>query len=357
MKDRIPMYPGRVMLIPVSGQENIYDMTRADQPEQEGTPLNKASLLTDETAEAIGLSGDPTVNEALSKLMQNIPTAILNVHSNAGIVVTATKDSTVLSATTNDEGLAVFHFDKLGIWTLEATINNTTVSMPYDITGIAIFDVYITTNLETASWEVISAISEAGQASTIWSIGDTKTIKINDISYTVQIIGFNHDTKDSGGKAGITFQLMNCLDYKDAMNGENKNDGGWKTSLMRNSILPGILIQMDENLQKAIKSVTKKYGIGNTSPTINIVSDKLFLLSEIEIFGKSSKSGVAEGSQYAWYQAGNSKIKQINGSNDSWWERSASIANSNTFCVVRSTEKADTSSAAIPNGIAFGFCV
>ena len=50
MKDRIPLYPGRVKLNPVTGQENTYDMVRADDPTQEGTPLNKASLLSDETA-------------------------------------------------------------------------------------------------------------------------------------------------------------------------------------------------------------------------------------------------------------------------------------------------------------------
>ena len=40
--DRIPTYPGRVKLTPVSGQTNTYDLTRADQPIAEGTPINKA---------------------------------------------------------------------------------------------------------------------------------------------------------------------------------------------------------------------------------------------------------------------------------------------------------------------------
>lgn len=40
--DRIPTYPGRVKLIPVPGQENTYDMVRADEPIVEGTPINKA---------------------------------------------------------------------------------------------------------------------------------------------------------------------------------------------------------------------------------------------------------------------------------------------------------------------------
>lgn len=69
MQDRLALFPGRVKLVPVNGQENVYDMTRLDSPTVEGTPLNKASLLTDETAEAIGL--DPvaaTPSEAMLAL-------------------------------------------------------------------------------------------------------------------------------------------------------------------------------------------------------------------------------------------------------------------------------------------------
>ncbi len=40
--DRVPTHPGRVKLIPVVGQENTYDMVRADAPIEAGTPLNKA---------------------------------------------------------------------------------------------------------------------------------------------------------------------------------------------------------------------------------------------------------------------------------------------------------------------------
>ena len=65
MKDRVPLYPGRVKLAPVSGQENTYDMVRADEPTQEGTPLNKANLLSDETAALYGLGEEGTVNDAL----------------------------------------------------------------------------------------------------------------------------------------------------------------------------------------------------------------------------------------------------------------------------------------------------
>lgn len=66
MKDRVPLYPGRVKLVPVSGQENVYDMTRADQPTQQGDPLNKATLLKDATAALFGLSTDAVPDDVLA---------------------------------------------------------------------------------------------------------------------------------------------------------------------------------------------------------------------------------------------------------------------------------------------------
>lgn len=40
--DRVPTNPGRVVLTPVPGQANTYDMVRADAPTTAGTPVNKA---------------------------------------------------------------------------------------------------------------------------------------------------------------------------------------------------------------------------------------------------------------------------------------------------------------------------
>lgn len=55
--DRVPTYPGRVKLTPVSGQTNVYDMVRSDSPTEVGTPINKA--LFDN--KAYTLTGDVTV--------------------------------------------------------------------------------------------------------------------------------------------------------------------------------------------------------------------------------------------------------------------------------------------------------
>lgn len=43
--DRVPENAGRVMLIPVTGQANTYDMVRADNPSEVGTPINRTLLM------------------------------------------------------------------------------------------------------------------------------------------------------------------------------------------------------------------------------------------------------------------------------------------------------------------------
>ena len=72
MQDRVSLYPGRVKLEPVAGQANLYDLTRADQPTQEGTPLNKASLLKDATAALFGMGTDAVPDDLLSVLSKSV---------------------------------------------------------------------------------------------------------------------------------------------------------------------------------------------------------------------------------------------------------------------------------------------
>lgn len=57
VEDRISTYPGRVVMTPVEGKTNTYDLVRADVPIAEGTPINKA--LFDSKADT--LTSDVTV--------------------------------------------------------------------------------------------------------------------------------------------------------------------------------------------------------------------------------------------------------------------------------------------------------
>ena len=90
MQDRVSLYPGRVKLEPVAGQANLYDLTRADQPTQEGTPLNKANLLSDATETAMfGSAANRTVDEAFAGLAAQIKL----IMSNTASITLTLKDS------------------------------------------------------------------------------------------------------------------------------------------------------------------------------------------------------------------------------------------------------------------------
>ncbi|NBI10273.1 hypothetical protein D1641_09655 [Colidextribacter sp. OB.20] len=76
MKNRVPTYPGRVTLTPVAGAPNTYDMVRADVPVEEGTPLNKETMLQDSTATLLGLDSDATPDDALKAVINGkVPTS------------------------------------------------------------------------------------------------------------------------------------------------------------------------------------------------------------------------------------------------------------------------------------------
>lgn len=72
MDDRVSRYPGRVKMVPVPGQPNVYDMTLADEPTVAGTKLNKANLLSDQVSSLLGAT---TPNLAFQKLKQLVDTA------------------------------------------------------------------------------------------------------------------------------------------------------------------------------------------------------------------------------------------------------------------------------------------
>lgn len=214
----------------------------------------------------------------------------------------------------------------------------------------------IGTALNDMTWEQIQTISDAGKASDYFNVGDTKNITLKGVSYPVQIIGFNHDTKTDGGTAGITFQLVDCLNGNYAMNSSNTNVGGWKSSAMRTR-MDTFFSQLPSDLQSAIKAVNKLVSVGNNTSTIETVSDKLFLLSEVEIFGSAAHSFSGEGSQYDWYKAGNTRVKKVDGGARNWWERSPYSGNTNSFCIVYNNGESGNNYAGSGYGVSFAFCV
>lgn len=199
------------------------------------------------------------------------------------------------------------------------------------------------------------------------SIGDQVTLSLNGTNYDFDIIGFNHDTltnaSDYGaptktGKAGITFQMHDLFATGYLMNSTNTNSGGWKSSVMRTSTMATMKGYLPTEWQTVIKPVNKTSGTGGGSTSgTETVSDSCFLLAEIEIFGSITHSVSGEGIQYAYYKAGNSKVKNKSGSANIWWERSPCGGKSNRFCFVDAKGNASGPIASSNFGVAFGFCV
>ena len=140
------------------------------------------------------------------------------------------------------------------------------------------------------------------------------------------------------------------------MNSSNTNAGGWNNSAMRTR-MSTYLSQLPAALRNVIKTVNKRTSAGNQSSSIQTTQDKLFLLSEIEIFGATTYSFAGEGTQYEYYAAGNTTIKKVNGSAYSWWERSPRSDNTANFCMVNDSGSAGISAASDSRGVSFGFCV
>ena len=285
--------------------------------------------------------------------------ADITVTVDSGASVALQKDGVTIQTKTST-GTVVFTVTETGTYTIVATKNGQTASGSVNVvSGTTSYTValsFLKDNFADNDWSDIIAACHSDSVPSTWVVGNSKTMTINGASYQVDIIGKNHDTYASGGKAPLTFQLHDCYADKKAMNSSNTNSGGWKNSAMRSAHLPAILSKMPTEVQNGIREVNKLTSAGNKSTTINTTADKLFLLSEVEIFGSTNYSVAGEGTQYDYYKAGNSKVKKQNGSAAAWWGRSPYASDSERFCMVRSNGNANDASTSYARGVAFGFC-
>lgn len=285
--------------------------------------------------------------------------ATITVTVDSGASVALQKDGITIQTKTST-GTVVFTVTETGTYTIVATKNGQTTSGSVNVvsgtTSYTLTLNFLKDNFADNDWSVIIAACHSGSVPSSWVVGNSKTMTINGASYQVDIIGKNHDTYASGGKAPLTFQLHDCYADTKQMNSSNTNRGGWTSCAMRQTHLPAILALMPTEVQNGIREVNKLTSAGSKSSTINTTADKLFLLSEIEIFGRNSLSKRGEGTQYDYYKAGNSKVKNRNGSADLWWERSPDAGYFTDFCMVNSNGYAYGGGASVAIGVAFGFC-
>ena len=333
--------------------------------------------------------------------------ATITVNVDSGASVTLKKGGTTI-ATKTSNGTAVFTVTETGAYTVTATKNGQTTSGSVNVvsgtTSYSLTLSFVSSTLNNNEWSVIKSVSDAGQGANYWSIGDRKAVTLNgtvgklslsNVTTYAFIIGFNHNASVEGTNR-IHFQLAKtaltggtdvCLcdsSYNSnvsttgyfSMNSSRTNSGGWASSQMRTNICGTslssysgtIIAVIPAALRAVLKSVTKytdntANGGGSTASYITATTDYFFLLSEFEVFGSISYGNTNEKNkqaQYAYYSAGNSKIKyKHNGTSTAayWWLRSPRASNSGTFVVVNTDGTVDYYNAYNSLGFAPGFCV
>lgn len=207
-------------------------------------------------------------------------------------------------------------------------------------------------NFADNDWATIIDAVQKNKVPETWKVGDQKTMTINGTDYAIDIIGKNHDDyADGSGKAPLTFQTHSV--YDTTCNMYNTYNYSWDTSIARGTTLPQMLSVMPAEVQAGIREVSKLTSVHDESPYApKSTSDKLFFLSAYEAFGEFGDAYCAEGVQYAYYKAGNSRTK-----NKAYWLRSPTAVSSSYCCAVNSTNQLVSFSAVTGNlNIAPAFC-
>ena len=331
----------------------------------------------------------------------------VTVSVDTGATVTATVGTTTVTGTSVG-GSCILNLPNYGNWTFNATLNSETAiveSLTIDaVKQYAVTLFMLNTTLNDNTWEKIKEASDAGIGADVWSVGDTKTITINgtvgnttfsNLSIEAFILGFNHNSSREGANR-IHFQIgkingtpvalvdskcgsaVSSPGYFSMNYSSDTNSGGWSSCQMRNIVLGSnstptsptantLLAALPSDLRAVMKSCTKYSdntgGGSDTAGYVTSTTDYLFLLSEFEYHGARTYANSAEQNyqaQYAYYQAGNSKIKykhNATGTVAYVWCRSVCSISANYFCLVDIGGSASNTAADSSHGVPPAFCV
>lgn len=326
------------------------------------------------------------------------PSITVTTTAGATVTVTLGTKSVTAIATGGTAKISVWDY---GSYSIHAALGDAVGDATVDVVAVQDYAVTvetvvpIPTVLNNATWATIKEVAEKSQGPNYWSVGDTKQITINgklsdgltlsNYNTWVYIIGFDHN-KDVEG-TGIAFQGFKTAQsggidvalcdsgYSTSktsgqwfnMNNNGRNSGGWSGCNMRNNTLPVVNAALPTELTSVIK--TTSIYTDNTGGGVSVASyvtrtqDDLYLLAEFEIFGTLTYANTAEQNyqmQYAYYVAGNSKMKHRHDSTGTvaiWCERSVSVMSAYRFCFVNGDGTAHNTGADRSLGLALAFKV
>ena len=200
------------------------------------------------------------------------------------------------------------------------------------------------------SWAELKKMAQAGTISQVLSEGDLIPIRLADGEENAIRV-----THDQAGNMFFVFE--NCLDKPFFMNRNETNAGGWARSKMRAYLNGEIAKQLPDDLLESIEPIS----VEQRMPDMTYVKscDKLFLLSEEQVFGKSEYSKPEKGlSQLKIFEGSKEcRVKNRDGKPSWWWLRSPYSGISTIFVGVYSSGCAYYNFADYSYGVAPGFCL
>lgn len=215
-------------------------------------------------------------------------------------------------------------------------------------------------DLNHLSWGELYALGLSGDARRHIALGAVKTDHMkNGFNAEYRIIGFNHDDlADGSGKAPFSWEMVRAYKDKRPMNQECTNEGGWDRCDLRKWLNSDFVSSCSDELQSVIRPVIKLGSAGGKSQKIIESVDRIFILSEKEVFGRAIYSAPGEGHWYEYY-----KLEDVPYfATDEDMERvirglrSASDDSPNFFCRVSTDGSAYTVSATYSLALLPGFC-
>lgn len=248
-----------------------------------------------------------------------------------------------------------------------------TLTVAGDVSVMAIYwngeDAPMNPTFGQNTWAVIRSLSRAGIASQFWSVGDTKDITLtNGATITFRIADLQtgrYALADNTGSSNMVLEpLVQIPNTTAVMNSSRSNSGGFAQSLMRTVTLASIYDLFPQDVKDAMSEVLILSGTGaGTSSGTSSSANKLFLPAEMELFASKSYSiGDAECplGQFDYYKTHNNnsdRIKNRDGSAQSYWLRSPRSGTSSNFCLVYANGSVNHSSANSRSGVAPCFAI
>ena len=198
--------------------------------------------------------------------------------------------------------------------------------------------------LENESWASISDVIKDGKFAQVASIGDTKTFKINNKTYTAEVVAIN----DGTGSAAqwypantVDFICKELYETTYRYNATNTNTGGFPSSEIKATLNNTIYPLLPSDLKNVIIDKSHSYQSGSySSSTWNssmiTLATKLWLPTVYEISGSTQTYAPGETSSNNKAYTLASKIKNLNGASSAtyWWLGSPSSYNSTYFWCV-----------------------